>query len=33
MFMGEGDDPTPFMNATVDTVRAECEHWKAFLGW
>lgn len=33
MFMGQAEDPTPFMNATADTVRAECEHWKVFLGW
>ena len=33
MFMGEGKSPEPFLNATADTRRAECEHWKAWLGW
>jgi len=33
MFLGDGIDPTPFVNSTVDTVRPECEHWKPYLGW
>ena len=33
MFMGHGANPKPFMNATADTVRVECEHWKPYLGW
>ena len=33
MFMGLQDSPNPFMNSTADTVRAECDHWKPFLGW
>ena len=32
MFMGQADSPNPFMNSTADTVRAECDHWKLFLG-
>ena len=23
----------PALNTSIDTVRAECEHWKPFLGW
>ena len=33
MFMGNGKNPTPFMNASADTRRPECEHWKTWLGW
>jgi len=33
MFLGLGHDPLPRLNASIDTVRAECAHWKAFLGW
>eukprot|EP00966_Prymnesium_polylepis_P083823 1941023-Prymnesium_polylepis.1 len=33
MLMGDAGDASPFMNATEDTVRVECEHWKPYLGW
>ena len=35
MFLGSADGALPVasVNSTTDTVRAECEHWKQFLGW
>ena len=33
MFLGDTTTPLPRYDASVDTVRAECEHWKPFMGW
>ena len=33
MLLGQGKVAEPRMATTADTVRAECEHWKAYLGW
>ena len=33
MFLGVVDDPTPRLNSTADTVRAECSHWEKFMGY
>jgi para-nitrobenzyl esterase len=33
MFLGLNADPLPRLHSSNDTVRAECEHWKPYLGW